>query len=205
MFSFDNQIFSSGTGIDTTTRVFLRDYSNKTVGTSNKNFMSINQDTLRGIQGLLIFEINDREYCSDIKNISAILKLSEAYNGYSGRNDGKISFNNVTFKLLEIGAVLNNHPPSMSMNSRIILFETFGKQFGFLVDKIIEIITTDSIFLDTSLDLFPDSKEEFISGELIMQARKIFFIDFEKISKELDRLDVIIHDFNSLEKIKYFV
>ena len=37
-------------------------------------------------------------------------------------------------------------------DSRLILIDVFGKKFGFVVDKIIEIIAINKLFMDTNLD-----------------------------------------------------
>ncbi len=153
--------------------------------------MDINKDSLLGIEGLLIFQINDREYCSDIKYISGVLKIEEANNpGYKSRG-GFLDFKDINYKLIDIYKILKTRPCRISPFSKVLLFETFGSHFGFLADRIIEILTIDSIFLENSLDFHPLPEVEFINGELIFQDRKILYLDFEKISKTLTDLKTL--------------
>jgi chemotaxis signal transduction protein len=71
------------------------------------------------------------------------------------------------------------------------LIETFGSHFGFLADEILEIIVIDSLLVEYSLDFIPYHRDGFIRGKLVMNDRKILFFDFEKVSKDLDELEIL--------------
>ena len=153
--------------------------------------MDINKDSLQGIQGLLILKINDKEYCSDIKNVSIVLKLDdETLHSYSPK-EGILFYRNGKFKLLDINGILNAGKLLASNSSKIILFETFGSHFGFIADEILEIITLDSLFIEKSLDFIAYTDDSFVSGELIMHDRKIYFFNFEKFSRDLADLKIL--------------
>ena len=145
--------------------------------------MNINQNTLNEIQGLLIFGISNKEFCTDIKNLKTVIKIAETK--FKDEFKDEVYFDDRLFKIIDIQKMLKIRLEELTTNTRIILFETFGKMFGFFVDRIIEIITTDTIFKQQYLDMIPSSKEDYISGELIIEKRKILMLDFEKISKEL--------------------
>ena len=153
--------------------------------------MDISKDSLWGIQGLLILKINNKEYCSDIKNVSVVLNLDEeTLHSYSPK-EGILFYRNGKFKLLDINGILNAGKGRTSHSSKIILFETFGSHFGFLADEILEIVTIDTLFIEKSLDFIPYPDNGFINGELIMQGRKIYFFDFNKFSRDLVNLKIL--------------
>jgi chemotaxis signal transduction protein len=162
--------------------------------------MDINKDSLQGIQGLLILKINNKEYCSDIKNVAVVLKPDEeTLRSYSPK-EGTFFYRNENFKLLDINGILKTGRMPISQGSKIILFETFGSHFGFIADEILEIITLDSLFIENSVDFVAYTDDGFISGELRMHDRKIYFFNFEKLSRDLVDLK-ILKGFDLPEKV----
>ncbi len=150
--------------------------------------MIINQDSIIGIHGLLIFELNNQEYCSDMKNISAIINLNET-DFLSKKNFmNEIKFDGLIYEIINIHKLLDYNISRLKGCARIILFELYNKKFGFLADRVTEIITMDRMFKDKSIDLIFEIKKKYIKSVLIYQQRKILLIDFEKISKELNNL-----------------
>ncbi len=163
--------------------------------------MDINQDTLNWIRGLIIFNICGREYCADIKNLSTVFKANDSRFKEGNRSDNEVYYEGQLYKLIDINTVLKMPLSEITDNSRLILFEIFGKMFGFIADQIIEIITTDLIFQEKFLDLIPATNEEYIKGELLFQNRKILFPDYERISKELSTLKKFTFNVNQFAKI----
>lgn len=154
--------------------------------------MGMIQDSIEELHGLLIYEINGEKFCSDIKEISTILKPSEANLKLRSAIESYVLFDEFEYKLINIHKMLKFNSPKVMKCSKLILFEVFGKRFGFIVDKIIELVTTEKLFVEKSLDLIPHSDKNFISSILKFQNRIIYMIDFEKITKELEKLSGLL-------------
>ncbi len=155
------------------------------------------QDSIEELQGLLIYEINREKFCSDIKEISTILKPSEANMKIKNTFESYVLFDEFEYKLIDIYKMLKLNRPKIMQGSKLILFEAFGKRFGFIVDKIVELITTDKLFVDKSLDLIPHSEKNFIGSILKFQNRTIYMPDFARITKELDELSGLLQQVNN--------
>ncbi len=149
------------------------------------NIKSINQDTLDAIEGLLIFDIGNKVFCADTINLDAIIKLNDVKFNYKNKFKDEVYYEGQSFRIIDINETLKIPVTHFTNNSRIILFETLGKMFGFIVDKIIEIVTTDSIFRKKYLKMKPAINEKYICGELSLQKRNIFLLDLEQLSCEL--------------------
>ena len=155
--------------------------------------MSMSKNSLLGIEGLLVFQINGREYCSDISSISVVLKLNEANLHGFQQEKGTLQFQNREYRIIDIHEMLKIGNKPVTSGSKIILFRTSGIRFGFLVNKIVEIITVDSSFVENSLDFIPYTNEEFICGELVIRERRILFLDSKRLSanlKDLNKLTI---------------
>ena len=150
--------------------------------------MDINQDLTLGVDGLLIFEISSQQFCSDMRFITAILSLKEASSNSSKMIKSEIQFNGDNYKLINIYKILNFNAVKQKSETRIILFDIFQKKFGFIVDKVSEILTTEKIFVNKSLDMILSSAIKYVKGYLIFENRKILLLDFERITKELNKL-----------------
>jgi len=154
--------------------------------------MDIYQGPLEGIKGLLIYQIANMEFCSDVKNIAAILRMDEVEKLKKHNSLHQILYHQSIFKTIDLHKIYGLKPIKTTKNIRIILLELFGKRFCFMVDNVIEILTTDSMFIDNSLDLIPYSDKSFIKSILKYQNRKIYLPDFEKITKELDKITGVL-------------
>ena len=150
--------------------------------------MMVNIDSFIGISGLLIFKINNQEYCADMKNISAIINLSEFALLSKNNLTNEIEFAGLSFKMIDIHKMLSYNAARIRNCARIILFEFYSKKFGFLADKVSEIITTDRMFMDKSVDIIMNNDKEYIKSILIYENRRILLFDFERISKTLNSL-----------------
>ena len=154
--------------------------------------MDIYQGPLEGIKGLLIYKIADMEFCSDVKDIVAILKPDEIVQMKNQNKLHQILFNQSIFEAIDLHKIYGMKQVIMTDNIRIILHEMFGSRFCFFVDNVIEILTTDRMFIDNKLDLIPYSDKSFIKSILKYQNRNIYLPDFEKITKELDKITGVL-------------
>ncbi len=149
-------------------------------------FMSINLGDLKGIKGLIIFEIFEWEFCADIQNIVAIIKPAECRKLYKENLISAVEFKGLKFSIIDLkNKIFGFKPSEFDRENRVILFEMFGKQFCFFVKSVIEILTTDRIFTERTLDFIPASDKNYIRSQLKYQDRIIHIPDFEALVKEL--------------------
>ena len=152
--------------------------------------MSINLENLRNVRGLIIFEIFEWEFCADIQNIVAIIKPVECQKLYLRNMLTALEFKEMKFSIVDLkNKIFGIKPNEFGDDGRVILFEMFGKRFCFFVRSVIEILTTDRIFIEKSLDFIPVSDKKYIRSHLKYQDRIIHIPDFETLVKEL-KMDV---------------
>lgn len=152
--------------------------------------MTISNDILETLKGLVIFKINNEEYCFDIRNISAILKPYEIDKNSALKPEKQpcISFADEKFIMVDMHEIFGVRYSGINSDTRVILIEIFDKKIAFWVDKVKEIVTLDRIFIEKSLRYKPYNNNSFISGILEIQDRKIKMPNFNKIANELKQL-----------------
>lgn len=150
-----------------------------------------NKDSLLSIEGLLIFNIDGKEYCSDISDISVVLKLNKENLQCFQHEKGILVFQNRKYKIIDIHEMLKAGYNKVTSNSKIILFSAYNAHFGFIANRVVEIITIDSDFIEDFIEFVPSTNDGFISGELIIQSRKILFLDFKRFNKDLKNFNTL--------------
>jgi len=138
----------------------------------------------KATHGIVTFKIGDQEYCTSLDIIDSIIKSDELTKlGYLSGD--RIFFKNEKYILFKHFRPAKEQFNPKNHEERIILVSIFGKRFAFTVDKIIEILALDQIFIEKSLDFKPTTKIPYVSGILMFQGDKIYFPDYERIAKEL--------------------
>ena len=150
--------------------------------------MGIYQKQFNEIKGLLIYEMGDMEFCSDVKDIVAVVKTNEVRQLIKQDSSSSIEYNKMEFKLIDLHKIYGLRPLNASKDVRVIFHEMYGKRFCFKVDLVKEILTTDIIFIEKSLDIIPSKEKNYINSILKYKSRKIYIPGFEQISKELEKL-----------------
>ena len=155
--------------------------------------MNIYEDLIEGIKGVLIYKIGDAEYCTDIQYIAAVKRIDEIKQNAGQNYISQIEYNQSAFSIIDLHNIYKTNPLKQTNNIRIIMQEMFGKNFCFFADRVLEILSTDKIFMEKTMDLLPYSGKNFIKYILKYQNRDILFPDFEKITKSLYKLNEFHH------------
>jgi chemotaxis signal transduction protein len=151
--------------------------------------MNIYEGPVEGIKGLLIYKIDHTEYCSDIQNVAAIIRTDEVKQFTNQNYLSQIEFDHSVFSIIDMHKIYETKPLKQTNSNRLILHEIYGKNFCFFVDKVLEILSTDRLFMEKSMDFLPCTGKSLIRYILKYQKRNIFFPDFEKITKSLYKLN----------------
>lgn len=148
--------------------------------------MSLNIHSIKSLNSLVIFNINDQEFCSDIKFVSGIIKFNEAKLFVENAILTELTYNNYAYKVVDIHGLYGRKPFELTDSSRIILIEMFGVKFCVFSDRVIEILTTDRILMEESLDFISDKSNKYSRSIIMYRQRSLFYPDFEKIAKDVD-------------------
>ncbi len=145
--------------------------------------------SLENISGLLIFQIANFEFCTDLKQVSAIMKPDEVKNNLGALTDFSYNFLNQDYLLIDFSNLYTLKVSSNNSSSRILFLEVFGTTISFYVDKVIEIISLDKIFIESSVDIQPSPGINYVGSVMSIQNRNFYFPDYEKIAKEVRRIN----------------
>ena len=139
--------------------------------------------------GLIVFEINDFEFCIDHQFVREIMKFTGGDSISKNRINSVVISPEAKYTLVNIHGILEFPNVTFGENSRLILIDTFGKKFGFIVDKVTELISVNELFLDSALDFaISQEKRQRFSGVLKFRDRRILMLNLETITKEFEKV-----------------
>jgi purine-binding chemotaxis protein CheW len=132
--------------------------------------------------GLVIFEIGGLEFCADIRHISAIINPSELKQeeNLAADKNSHISINNLDIPLIPLQKYFNLEMKPKNEDQRVLIVEPDDILFGFFVERVKEIFTMSREFKD-KLIFSPGRDNEYLSGILNYEGRKLYMPDFTKI------------------------
>jgi chemotaxis signal transduction protein len=142
---------------------------------------TIKIDTLTG---LVVFALGSKEYCTDIKDISAIINPNELKEAIDLQSDKPfIRINNLQIPILNLHKHYGLKVSGSDEDKRILAIEIDDDIFGFLVDKVKEIFTMSKDFKE-KLEFFPVEKELYLAGVMKYEGRSLYLPDFKKLYKD---------------------
>ncbi len=150
-------------------------------------------DLIGSYTGLLIFEVAGIDYCLNDSIVFSTVKppfeISRCGKG-SGNEDRVIKVNERLIPLIDLKTILNPKLKSTktTRSSRVIIIENENEEFGFLVDKIKEIMALDSKYIFNCIKLLPDTEptktyegNNYTKGSLEIDNRCILLLDAKQI------------------------
>lgn len=139
------------------------------------------------VPGLIIFNIGDKEFCIDIKNVKAILKSSDLDDFVSDINVNQYLYKfDRSYLLIDLRKLFKSG--KKNNGSLLIVCQIFASNIAFIVDNVKEFLTLDLLFLEKAVELFEYEGDQYIRWILKFQERNIYFPDYDKIAKNLDRI-----------------
>jgi len=146
--------------------------------------MSIPASFIESLNGILIFEIDSKEFCVNNKYIS------EIFNPYDLSMNSKtihhlvFEYTDMKLKIVDSENFLDDEMKKLSHSFRILIFDINNKIFGLLVDNVKEIVAADNNFIEKTMAIVPAEEDGYISAILKFEGRLIKYLDIEKISNE---------------------
>lgn len=144
---------------------------------------------IENISGLLIFQIGDKEFCTDLKLVSAIMKPEEVKSDRRG-NRLTHEFSDRKYMAIEFAEYYSTGPDKTLDSCRALFLEIYGQKISFYVDKVLEIISLDKIFIEESVEMELSTDKDYVSSILSIQGKRFFFPDYDRIAKEVHSVGV---------------
>jgi chemotaxis signal transduction protein len=135
------------------------------------------------LTGLVVFEISEMEFCTDIKNVSAIINPNEINQpSLFAAKDPKIQINDLIIPIIDIHNYFGVEHKVKTKDNRIVLVEFQDKVFGFLVERVKEIFSMSKGF-KSKLKFLTGYENDYLLGKLIFEGREFLIPDFSKIAE----------------------
>ncbi len=144
---------------------------------------------IENISGLLIFQIGNKEFCTDLKLISAIMRPEEVKTDRVG-NRLTHEFSERKYMTIDFAEFFSLEPDKTLDSCRALFLEIYGQKISFYVDKVLEIISLDKIFIEESVEMELSVGEDYISSILSIQDKSFYFPDYDRIAKEVHSVGV---------------
>lgn len=141
---------------------------------------------IQKIPGVVVFIIDSKEFCISIQNLRGILNPSDPDVKVEW-DKSRICFENINYTLFDNKKYFRSKNYT-AKNNRILLVDFGSEKFGILVDKVVEYITFDDMFILNSIT-FEKSEIKFIKMNLNYQGRTIFFPEYDEIKKDFESLN----------------
>jgi chemotaxis signal transduction protein len=137
------------------------------------------------LTGLVIFEISRKEFCANIKDVSAIVNPRDLPQSKRLENDDiAIKVNELNVHMIDLHKIFDIKQIQVTKDERIILVEIEEKIFGFYVEKVKEILTMSKGFR-SKIIFSPNNENQYLLGKLNYGTRQLFMPDFSKIAMEV--------------------
>jgi len=137
------------------------------------------------LTGLVIFEISRREFCADIKDVSAIINPRDLpKKGQSEHDELSLQINDLNILMIDLHKIFDVKRIPGTKDERIILVEVEDKIFGFYVEKVKEIFAMSKGF-KSKIIFSPGNDNQYLLGKLNYGTRQLYIPDFTKIAMEV--------------------
>jgi chemotaxis signal transduction protein len=148
--------------------------------------------SIENIAGLLIFQIADIEFCTDLKLITGIKKSNEVTSGSEVMTDLS---DNQEYSIIDFADLYKVHLKDDNESARILLLQIYGNTVSFYVDRVTEIISLDKLFIEQSIRMQPSCGIEYISSIMTIQNRSFYFPDYGLIARQVQKSKQRLNNF----------
>ena len=135
------------------------------------------------IKDIIVFEISGTEYCTFIKDITAIINPATRLTDINNKSEiTSIHFEGSEIPVFNLSKILNNNSEPITNHSRIFVIEMDGQKYGFITNKIKEIISIDKNYSNINLNFKKHNENKtYCSGILDFEGSKYKILDCNKL------------------------
>ena len=143
---------------------------------------------------LVTFELAGECFAVDIHAVREINRLMEITRVPKSPEEiaGVINLRGKIFPVVELRKKFGFPEASSNDQTRIVVLEYGGRETGFIVDRVHEVLRIDSSVVDPTPEVMGTVDADFIKGIAKLEGKLLIVLDLEKLFGELDLGDLDI-------------
>lgn len=153
----------------------------------NRRNMVDNTTIVDTLTGLVVYALDGKEFCADIKDISAIINPKELKGKVDlDSEEPFVMINDLVIPILDLHKLFELRRESKQEDERILTVEPDGFIFGFVVDRVKEIFTMNNEFKNR-VEFISMEKETNLVGVINFEGRSLYLPDFKGLYRNLEK------------------
>lgn len=151
-------------------------------------------DVVAGRMQLVTFELAGEHFAVDIHAVREINRLMEITRVPKSPAEiaGVINLRGKIFPVVELRRKFGFPESEANEQTRIVVLEFGGRETGFIVDRVHEVLRIDGSVVDPTPEVMGTVDADFIKGIAKLEGRLLIVLDLEKLFGELDLNDLDI-------------
>lgn len=147
--------------------------------------MSDSTTNLNSFNGLIIFDLNDKLFCANIDDVFATINPVDYPNNFKNSYliNSHLVIESLTISVIDLHNLFGMKKNKISPMSRFICMDINGQAFGFLADKIEEVLTLHA-GIRSDIKFIKPTGEKFLSGKVKYLGTVFNLPNFQKIINE---------------------
>lgn len=147
--------------------------------------MGVSTVDLFSFNGLVIFHLSDKLFCANIDDVFAIINPADYPKNFKNSYliNSHLEIESLTISVIDLHNLFGLKKNKITSTSRFICMDIKGQAFGFLTDKVEEIITLNAE-IKNELLYTPGNGEKLLLGKVKYRDTVFNLPDFQKIINE---------------------
>lgn len=141
---------------------------------------------------VLIFEIKDELYATDITEVERILSYEKTTEIPDSPSfvEGVLNYEGNILPVISISKKFNIASKEVSDNTKIIVTKQGDKKYGFIVDLVCEVKDVNSSSIEDAPEIISGIANRYIRGFIKLKDKIIIYLDLKSILSEEEKLNL---------------
>ncbi|MHC1682438.1 MAG: chemotaxis protein CheW [Clostridiaceae bacterium] len=141
---------------------------------------------------VLIFEIKDELYATDITEVERILSYEKTTEIPDSPSyvEGVLNYEGNILPVISISKKFNVDSKEVSDNTKIIVTKQGDKKYGFIVDLVCEVKDVNSSSIEDAPEIISGIANRYIRGFIKLKDKIIIYLDLKSILSEEEKLNL---------------
>ena len=135
--------------------------------------------------GLLVYYLNDKLFCANIDDVFATVNPADYPKNFKNSYliNSHLEIENLTISVIDLHSLFGLKKSKISDTSRFLCMDINGKAFGFLADKVEEVITL-AANIRNDFEFIESKNEKFLHGKVKYHDAVFYLPNFAEIINE---------------------